>query len=187
MLIAEESLSLPPIISASEPDYPPLAIVNSDGKADGFSVELLRETLKALGRDVSFKVAPWSEIKQDLVDGRIQVLPLVGRTPEREAVYDFTLAYLTLHGTIIKRKGDSRINTVADLQDKEVIVMRGDNAHEYVTRDQITSKVILIDSYKDALLLLAEGKHFNLEHLFKISVVLDVDITEFCKPLINNP
>jgi len=35
--------------------------------------------------------------------------------------------------------------------------------------------------------LLAEGKHFNLEHLFKISVVLDVDITEFCKPLINNP
>ena len=159
VLVAEEFQSLPPIISASEPDYPPLAVVNSDGKADGFSVELLRETIKAIGREVTFKVAPWSEIKQDLVEGRIQVLPLVGRTPEREAVYDFTLAYLTLHGAIIRRKGDSRINTVADLHDKEVIVMKGDNAHEYVTRDNVTSKVILTDSYKEAMLLLAKGKH----------------------------
>lgn len=30
--------------------------------------------------------------------------------------------------------------------------------------------------------LLAENKHFNLEHLYKISVVLDVDISEFFKP-----
>jgi len=29
--------------------------------------------------------------------------------------------------------------------------------------------------------ILAENKHFNLEHLFKISVVLEVDITEFFK------
>jgi ABC-type amino acid transport substrate-binding protein len=133
--------------------------VVTDGKADGFSVELLRETLKAVGREVTFKVAPWSEIKQDLVDGRIQVLPLVGRTPEREAVYDFTLAYLTLHGAIIRRKGDNRINTIADLHDKEVIVMRGDNIHEYVVRDKVTSKVILTDSYKQAMQLLAKGKH----------------------------
>jgi len=29
--------------------------------------------------------------------------------------------------------------------------------------------------------ILAENKHFNLEHLFKISVVLEIDITEFFK------
>lgn len=31
--------------------------------------------------------------------------------------------------------------------------------------------------------LLAENKHFNLEHLFKISTVLDVSIDEFFKPI----
>jgi len=30
--------------------------------------------------------------------------------------------------------------------------------------------------------LLAENKHFNLEHLHKISKVLDIDICEFLKP-----
>jgi len=34
--------------------------------------------------------------------------------------------------------------------------------------------------------LLVENKHFNLEHLFKISVVLDIDISEFFKPTIKN-
>jgi transcriptional regulator with XRE-family HTH domain len=29
--------------------------------------------------------------------------------------------------------------------------------------------------------LLAENKHFNLEHLYKIATVLDVDINEFFK------
>ncbi len=31
--------------------------------------------------------------------------------------------------------------------------------------------------------ILAENKHFNLEHLFKISSVLDIDICEFFKSL----
>lgn len=31
--------------------------------------------------------------------------------------------------------------------------------------------------------LLAENKHFNLEHLYKIAQVLEVDICDFFKPL----
>ncbi len=27
--------------------------------------------------------------------------------------------------------------------------------------------------------ILAEGKHFNLEHIFKISIVLEVDVIDF--------
>jgi len=168
-----------PIQSASEPDYPPLAMVKADGKADGFSVELLRETLKAMGRTVQFKVAPWGDIKQDLAEGRIQVLPLVGRTPEREAIYDFTLAYLTLHGTIIRRQGDTRINTLADLHDKEVIVLRDDNAHEYVKREQITPHIILTNSYKDAMEMLAAGKHdaVIVQKLMGLQLLHDLNIT----------
>lgn len=28
-----------------------------------------------------------------------------------------------------------------------------------------------------------DNKHFNLEHLYKISIILEVDITEFFKPI----
>ena len=84
-----------PVVAGCEVDYPPFCVVRPDGQADGFSVELLRAALKALGRETTFRTGFWPEIKRDLSDGRLQVLPMVGRTPEREAIYDFTFPYLT--------------------------------------------------------------------------------------------
>jgi len=35
--------------------------------------------------------------------------------------------------------------------------------------------------------ILAEGKHFNLEHIFKIALVLEVDIERFFEDIKTNP
>ncbi len=147
------------IKSASEYDYPPFCIVTKDGQADGFSVELLRESLRAVNLDVKFTVGPWAEIKEDLKNGKIQVLPLVGRSPERELIYDFTFSYMPLYGGIFVRKGDSRIKNVHDLSEKEIIVMEGDNAEEYARREEISTHIITVNSYEEAFRLLASGKH----------------------------
>lgn len=147
------------ITSASEFDYPPFSVVTPDGKADGFSVELLRAVLNATGYDVEFKVGPWSEIKEDLAQGRIQVLPLVGRTPEREDIYDFTVPYISLRGAIFVRRGDARINSLDDLKDKEIIAMEGDNAEEFVRRENVSAKIITTRTFTDAFQLLSDGKH----------------------------
>ena len=103
------------ISSASEYDYPPFCTTTGDNEADGFSVELLRASLAAMGRNLSFRVGPWSEVKESLAKGEVQVLPLVGRTPEREELFDFTFPYMSLHGTIIVRKDSKNINYLSDL------------------------------------------------------------------------
>ena len=78
------------IKSASELDYPPFSIVRSDGTADGFSVDLLKAVVKIIGKDISFFVGPWNEIKQKLMDGHFDVLPLVSYTKERDKKLDFS-------------------------------------------------------------------------------------------------
>jgi len=148
-----------PIVSASEYDYPPFCVVNEQGEADGFSVELLRAVLETMGMEVSFKVDQWKVIKQELEDRKIEVLPLVGRTPEREEVFDFSIAYLTMHGAIFVREDESGVRTVEDLKDKAVLVMEGDNAQEYLLRQKIAAKVVAVASFKEAMLLLSQGKH----------------------------
>ena len=75
-----------PIKSASELDYPPFSIVRSDGTADGFSVELLRSVANSIGKDISFFVGPWHEIKQNLIEGHLDVLPLVSYSKERDEI-----------------------------------------------------------------------------------------------------
>ncbi len=147
------------IVSASETDYPPYCIVDSNNRADGFAVELLTASLQTMGYDVSFEVGPWHEVKQALVDGRVQVLPLVGRTPEREAYFDFTFPYLTMHGTIVTRNDESAIHSLEDLRGKEVAVMSGDNAEEFIRRADIGATVITKDTFSEALDALSKGQH----------------------------
>ena len=67
----------PAIRSGCEYDYPPFCIVEESGRANGFSVELLRAALQAMNRDVTFRTGSWVEVKSLLVRGEIDVLPLV--------------------------------------------------------------------------------------------------------------
>lgn len=144
--------------SASELDYPPFSVVTKDNKADGFSVELLKSVAKAMGRKVEFYVAPWNEIKQDLKNGKIDVLPVVGRTPEREKYYDFTIPYLTMHGTVVVREDDNSIQNKSDLKGKTIVVMKGDNSEEYIARNKITDSIIETESFEKALIALSNGE-----------------------------
>jgi len=157
---AESPSGVPTVLnSASELDYPPFAIVQQDGTADGFSVDLLRAATQAVGLSVTFKTGPWNELKQELADKVLDVLPLVSYSEERDKVYDFTTSYLQLNGTIFTREGNTEIKNIADLKNKEVLVMQGDTAHEYALREKISNTIISKVSYEEAFKLLASGKH----------------------------
>jgi PAS domain S-box-containing protein len=145
--------------SASELDYPPFALALPDGTADGFSVELLKAVASAAGLRVDFETAPWAEIKQALADGELDVLPLVSYSAERDAYFDFSIPYLQMHGSIFVRKGTRGIQGEADLRDKTVLVMRGDTAQEYAERNHLAGKLVLTESYGEAMTLLSEGSY----------------------------
>ena len=120
---AGEPTVVPPLRSASEYSYPPFCIVTPDGDAGGFSVELLRAAVRAMGRQVTFRVGPWHEVKSWLEQGQVEVLPLVGRTPEREALFDFTFPYLTMHGAIVVRADTRDIQDLDDLRGRGVTIV----------------------------------------------------------------
>ncbi|OIQ50832.1 Autoinducer 2 sensor kinase/phosphatase LuxQ [Pseudodesulfovibrio hydrargyri] len=145
--------------SASELDYPPFALALPDGTADGFSVELLRAVAEKAGLKIRFKTAPWAEIKQELADGRLDVLPLVSYSRERDVYFDFSIPYLQMHGSIFVREGTKGIENEGDLKDKTVLVMRGDTAQEYAERNHLAGKLVLTESYGEAMTLLSEGRY----------------------------
>ncbi len=87
---AEETQTI--YLSAAEYGYPPFSI-ETNGQADGFSVQLLKAVAVEMGIQIEFKLDFWSVIKQELIDGELDVLPLVGYTEERDLVLDFTVPY----------------------------------------------------------------------------------------------
>jgi diguanylate cyclase (GGDEF)-like protein/PAS domain S-box-containing protein len=142
--------------SATEYDYPPFS-VTSEGKADGFSVELLQAVAEEMGFQVEFKIDQWTVLKEELENGKLDVLPLVGYTEERDEVYDFTVPYIVMRGNIFVRE-NSDIKSEEDLFGKEIIVMDGDNASEYAQRMEFTDKLIFTPTYEDAFVRLSQGE-----------------------------
>jgi PAS domain S-box-containing protein len=147
------------ILIASEPDYPPYCFVDENGEAAGFSIDLFKAAAKAAGLNVKIKIGLWNLIKQELAEGKIDALPLVGRTPEREEFYDFTISYLSLHGAVFVRKGTKDIHSLTDLKDKSIVVMEGDNAEEFVRRENISTEIITTKTFEEAFIAVSKGHH----------------------------
>ncbi|MEW6672841.1 MAG: transporter substrate-binding domain-containing protein [Thermodesulfobacteriota bacterium] len=144
--------------SASEIDYPPFCIVHEDGRADGFSVELMRAALGKMGRNITFRTGPWAEVRGWLERGEVQALPLVGRTPEREHLFDFTVPYMTMHGAIVVRKETEDVHSLVDLRGRRIGVMKDDNAEEFLRREDRGFEIVTTSTFSDAFSELAEGR-----------------------------
>jgi len=145
------------VLIGAEYGYPPYSIMNEAGEADGFSVQLITSSLSAMGYDTEFIMGPWSEVKQYPLNGTVQALPLVGRTPEREEIYDFTFPYLTMHGTILVHEDTQDIFGLDDLSGKRIVVMAGDNAEEFVFRINLDAEIISTNTFEEALIGLSDG------------------------------
>ncbi|MDF1556240.1 MAG: transporter substrate-binding domain-containing protein [Deferrisomatales bacterium] len=148
-----------PLRSAAEIDYPPFSIVEPGGHTTGFSVELLRAALGAMGREVTFCTGPWEQVRGWLERGDVAALPLVGRTPEREALFDFTFPYMSLHGAIVVRRDAANIRDLEDLRGRTVAVMSGDNAEEFLRREDRGIDLRTTATFEVALTQLAAGRH----------------------------
>ncbi|MBF0501698.1 MAG: transporter substrate-binding domain-containing protein [Candidatus Riflebacteria bacterium] len=179
--------SMSPILSASEVDYPPFCLLDKEGRAAGFSVELLQATVRAMGRDITFRTGPWDEVKTWLTQGNVQVLPLVGRTPEREALFDFTFPYIALHGAIVVRKDSSGIRNLQDLKGRRVAVMKGDNAEEFLRREERGIEIHTTTTFQEALRELSQG-HYDavvIQRLVGLRLIKETGITNL--RIINRP
>jgi ABC-type amino acid transport substrate-binding protein len=177
----------PPISAGSEIGYPPFCVVDSDGQANGFSVELMRAALKAMGREVTFRTGPWTDVKNWLEQGDIQALPLVGRTPEREPVFDFTFPYMSFHGAIVVRQDTTDIQDISDLSGRQVAVMKGDNAEEFVRRKDYGFTIHTTATFEDALRELSDGLHdaVIIQRLVALRLIQKAGLTKL--KVLNNP
>ncbi|MBN2858982.1 MAG: PAS domain S-box protein [Sphaerochaetaceae bacterium] len=145
-------------LSATEYDYPPFSVTD-EGEADGFSVELLKAVAEEMGIAVTFKIDQWTVLKDELKNGELDILPLVGYTEERDEVYDFTVPYIVMRGNIFVRTDYHEIESQNDLFGKRILVLDGDNSQEWAWSIGLDSELTATSTYLEAFELLAGGTY----------------------------
>jgi PAS domain S-box-containing protein len=157
--VNSETIIADTLILGSEPNYPPFCILDKNGNPDGFSVELFKAVAKAAGFEVKIKIGTWSIIRTELENGLIDVLPIVGKIPERENIYDFSMPYTSVQNAVFVRKGTNSFKSLNDLKDKEFAVMKDDNSELFLRRENITDKIFTTSTFEEVIIQLANGEH----------------------------
>ena len=148
-----------PIIVGGDRDYPPYEFIDSDGKPAGYNVELTKAIAEVMGLTVEFRLGGWSEMRDALKRGDVDLLQGMSYSDERAGEVDFSPPHTIVNHAIFARSDTPPVKSLEELRGKEVIVHRGGIMHDYLARQGSVKKLILTSTPAEGLRLLASGQH----------------------------
>ncbi len=152
-----ETISI--VVVGGDRGYPPYEFLDEEGRPSGFNVELTQAIARVMGMEVEIRLGAWSEMRQALARGNVDIVQGMVPSKERAAEVDFALPHAVVHQSIWNRSKGEPITSVEQMRDREVIVMRGSIMHDFMLQQEVAARLIPVDSLADALRLLASGKH----------------------------
>ncbi|MGZ4981525.1 MAG: transporter substrate-binding domain-containing protein, partial [Methylobacter sp.] len=149
----------PPLRVGSRIGFPPYTDVDAQGQSAGFAVELFTKVAAVMDTSVTFYPDEQDIIWRNLKEGKIDALPLVARTPEREKQAEFTRPHTIGYDSFFVRKGTPDLHFIEQARTMSIIVVRSDAAHEALVNRGFTSQLAIVDDLADGFRLLASGQH----------------------------
>ena len=147
------------MVVGGDRSYPPYEFLDKDGKPTGYNVELTRAVARVMGLNVEIRLGAWSEMRQALQNGSVDLLEGMSFSEQRAATTDFSPPHTIVHHSIFARKGGPTHPTLADLRGKEILVLNDGIMQEFLVAKKTGVRIIPVPTHADVLRALASGKH----------------------------
>ena len=142
-------------------DNPPFGYVDSQGKNQGFDVAIAKRVAKDLLGDenkIEYVVTEAANRVEYLKSNKVDmVFASFSVTPERKEVVDFAEPYMKASLGIASPKKNP-IHSVADLENKTLIVNKGSSSDSYFTKNYPKVKLLKFEQNTDAFNALKDGR-----------------------------
>lgn len=141
-------------------DYYPYTYIDKDGRASGFTVDLMQEVAEVMGLDLEIRADTWDVALQALKGSSIDFLPMMAYSKERDLEFDFSPAHTIAYDAFFARKGETSPRNFGDLRGKRLVVLLNDLAHQYLRGSGLIDPAFLLPmpTMPDVLRALASGK-----------------------------
>ena len=139
----------------------PKIFMDENGKASGIFIELLQEIADQEGWKLDYVACDWADCLLALEDGRIDLMPDVAYSSERDLKYDFHEIPLLESWSIIYSSPGIRINRLSELSGKRVAVLN--NSIQQTDFQRMMSgfgydaTTVPVDSLDQAFAMAADG------------------------------
>lgn len=134
-------------------DNPPKIFWDERGHASGFFVDMLHIIAQKENLHVEYIAGTWHEHYQNLITGKIDLLPDVAWTPKRDTLFQFNRLPVIESWLQFFASPDVTISKVSDLQGKTIAVLKGSVQHNYLKQDfkkefQLDYDLVAFEDYK---------------------------------------
>ena len=140
----------------------PKIFTSESGKPSGIFIDIIEHVAKIEGWDLRYVSGTWAEGLDRLAKGKIDLMPDVAYTAERERIYSFhKVPVLSVWSQVYARKG-SGIQSILDLNGKRVVALEQTIQLETFKRltnsFELKINLIPVPDYKTGFEMIARGK-----------------------------
>ncbi|OQX58733.1 MAG: hypothetical protein B5M52_04845 [Helicobacteraceae bacterium 4484_230] len=133
-------------------EWAPFNFVNEEGRYDGIAHDYLELISKLTGLDFKYKIyETWSENLNAFKEGKVDMLPAVYYTKERESYGRFTDSYFKFREFIYFKEDNTLIHSLSDLAGKTVAIPKGYATIERIKHFDPSIKILETDSVIEAI------------------------------------
>lgn len=132
--------------------------IEQAGTINRFETDLAIAVARTQGRRVTFRLGPLDLLLRELAEGRIDFMPGIARTAERQKLLDFSVAHSRLSTNLFVRRGDTRIASAEDLRGWKIIVVSSSFSQEWATRRGYGAQLIPVADLNQGVQRLASGE-----------------------------
>ncbi len=158
--IAQDSFHRKPIqVTAAIPrNFPSQYLLDEKGKPTGFAIDVMEQVAALAGLQVTYQVgATWHDVIEALRQGKVDLIPNLGITPQRQADFAFTTPVETFPVSIFVRQPEQAIQKIEDLPGNRVAVVK-QNAAFYLLQDREDIELQVFETPEKALFHLLAGE-----------------------------
>jgi PAS domain S-box-containing protein len=137
-------------------NYPPYVFRDTGGNLQGILPDQWKLWSQETGIPVKLRGEAWSAALALMAGGQGDVLDTVFKTPERELLYDFSPAYVTINVPVYVSTSISGISGAKDLEGFLIGVKEGDASVDRLKKSGITN-LKLYKGYKEVIEAAAAG------------------------------
>ena len=139
--------------------WPPFHFVDETGKHRGLALDYVRQILGELGLEVTPVPILWHDALDSIQRfEKVDLLPTIARSPEREKMVTITRDYLSFPMVIFARRDAPFIGGLGDLRSKTIAVEQNFIMHGRLKRDHPKINLLPVKTSREALEAVSLGK-----------------------------
>lgn len=148
----------PPLVVGVDIDFFPFEYGDDQGRAGGFDVDLLKAIARDEGLNLEFRPRVWSTLRQELREGRIDLMSGMFRSSNRSTSLAFSRPHMLVDYALFTRKEDPALTTLEALRGLTVILQDSTFVHESLAELNPRIRSLPVVSERLAIQRLAAGE-----------------------------